>query len=888
MAFLAVLGIVVDVLLAEQALEDYAQTSELHVYLKPLDAFGNLQSPRYANPPPSAAGSLASADSSLVDTVHSAVVSQSGAISILQQTAVPFGRAGSSPVHLHHRNPSKSDAVRKLIEENRLPPPLIPPSLSSSVSIENPYHISPMTSPTSSDGGLHPISISHIGLRRSPSADSLTSMIESSSLFPFPPSVATHDEMIFTPSPTPHDSSPSVREAQGYPPSQQLSTSSETKKTQQQQQQQQQIAVNTLAPAKVTTLATTSTTTTSTSTSSSSQKAAQAETPVTARTTPQTAPQTSSFAVSSSLSSSSSSSSSSFQPPAPSSSTSSASLRDLASAPLSSSSNISAVASNQTADLKPTVSSTGHLLTSSSIQSAAVTRPSSSKSDESAVSSFSSSSSSSSMLPQHQQQQEQQQQQPHSPLRASSHIHPASSLQVPTPSNVYSQYSHNAHHAAPSSSSSSSALLTASVHAPHAIQHDQQLPPESPSNARLSESKAAVIRLRKAYDNVTVNEVLTDPRIQLTPTTHKDVTLEWDTPPKTVLIIKKRQEPGLTELLRAMACWLQQEKGIKVLIEPSVATELPDFEAFTSSDDDTSNYPDIVICLGGDGTVLHANTLFQNSMPPVMAFSLGSLGFLTPFRIRKYKQSISGVLNQCKVTLRSRLFCIVVKHDSNGKECLSRRTVLNEVVVDRGYSPYLSNLECYCDNVPLTNIQADGIIVSSTTGSTAYSLSAGGSMVHPQMPAILFTPICPHSLSFRPLIFPDSVELKIQVPHDSRSTAWASFDGREQTELSRGDFLIIRVSKWPFVWIRESDGVGDWFKSLADCLHWNERRKQKQFGLHTAPQPSSTSSTCSSVPSPPTSSKSRQSSDGASSSSNTTTSSTSNAIATEDSFAHHS
>ena len=119
-------------------------------------------------------------------------------------------------------------------------------------------------------------------------------------------------------------------------------------------------------------------------------------------------------------------------------------------------------------------------------------------------------------------------------------------------------------------------------------------------------------------------------------------------------------------------------------------------------------------------------------------------------------------------------------------------------------------------------------------------------MVHPQMPAILFTPICPHSLSFRPLIFPDSVELKIQVPDDSRSTAWASFDGREQTELHRGDYLIIRVSKWPFVWIRESDGVGDWFKSLADCLHWNDRRKQKPpstlnltpVGLHSARDPS--------------------------------------------------
>lgn len=357
---------------------------------------------------------------------------------------------------------------------------------------------------------------------------------------------------------------------------------------------------------------------------------------------------------------------------------------------------------------------------------------------------------------------------------------------------------------------------------------------EDSSNALpRGDSKAAGIRLKKAYDNVTVSEVLSDPKIQLTPTTHKEITLEWNTPPKTVLIIKKRQEPGITDLLKMMAVWLQEEKNIKVLVEPGVSTELPGFTEF--SVDDASRYPDFVICLGGDGTVLHANTLFQNSMPPLMAFNLGSLGFLTPFRVKRYKQSISGVLSQCRITLRSRLFCVVVKN-VDGKEQVTKRTVLNEVVIDRGYSPYLSNLECFCDNVPITTIQADGIIVSSTTGSTAYSLSAGGSMVHPQVPAILFTPICPHSLSFRPLIFPDSVELKIQIPFDSRSTAWASFDGREQTELHRGDHLIIRVSKWPFVCIRDSDSVSDWFKSLADCLHWNDRRKQKSFNLSAALQ----------------------------------------------------
>ena len=89
-------------------------------------------------------------------------------------------------------------------------------------------------------------------------------------------------------------------------------------------------------------------------------------------------------------------------------------------------------------------------------------------------------------------------------------------------------------------------------------------------------------------------------------------------------------------------------------------------------------------------------------------------------------------------------------------------------------------------------MQADGLTVSTPTGSTAYSLSAGGSLVHPQIPAILITPICPHTLSFRPMLLPDSMELRICVPYNSRSTAWASFDGRGRVELKRKQ----RPSSW--------------------------------------------------------------------------------------------
>jgi NAD+ kinase len=148
--------------------------------------------------------------------------------------------------------------------------------------------------------------------------------------------------------------------------------------------------------------------------------------------------------------------------------------------------------------------------------------------------------------------------------------------------------------------------------------------------------------------------------------------------------------------------------------------------------------------------------------------------------------------------------------------CFSTRPVeqfevLNDLVVDRGPSPFVSLLEIFGDDHHLTTVQADGLTVSTPTGSTAYSLSAGGSLVHPQIPALLLTPICPHTLSFRPMLLPDSMELRICVPYNSRSTAWASFDGRGRVELKQGDHIKITASKYPFPTVCADKQSTDWF-----------------------------------------------------------------------------
>ncbi|SCV71836.1 BQ2448_4530 [Microbotryum intermedium] len=299
---------------------------------------------------------------------------------------------------------------------------------------------------------------------------------------------------------------------------------------------------------------------------------------------------------------------------------------------------------------------------------------------------------------------------------------------------------------------------------------------------------------------------------------------------------------------------------------------------------------DFVITLGGDGTVLYASWLFQHVVPPIIPFALGSLGFLTNFDFSNYACTLNHAINHgIRVNLRMRFTCTVYRAiedetckqrravrsgktggiymsnlskdgweaiesggvdqarerinraDKGGKKmrdkeikCFVTRPaesfeVLNDLVVDRGPSPYVSLLELFGDEHHMTTVQADGLTVSTPTGSTAYSLSAGGSLVHPEIPALLITPICPHTLSFRPMLLPDSMELRICVPYNSRSTAWASFDGRGRVELRQGDHIKVTASQYPFPTVCAENQSTDWFQAISRTLKWNERERQKSF-----------------------------------------------------------
>ncbi|XP_023649389.1 NAD kinase isoform X1 [Paramormyrops kingsleyae] len=339
--------------------------------------------------------------------------------------------------------------------------------------------------------------------------------------------------------------------------------------------------------------------------------------------------------------------------------------------------------------------------------------------------------------------------------------------------------------------------------------------------------------------------------------------LTWNNPPKSVLVIKKIRDASLRRPFKELCIFLTEVKNLivyvekKVLEDPAIASDeslvavKKKFCTFQEDLDDISDRVDFIICLGGDGTLLYASSLFQESVPPVMAFNLGSLGFLTPFNFDTYQSQVTQVIEgNSAIVLRSRLRVKVVRGCSekafaqdamdemglivtNGDTEVARKTmqyqVLNEVVVDRGPSSYLSNVDLFLDGHQITTVQGDGVIVSTPTGSTAYAVAAGASMIHPNVPAIMITPICPHSLSFRPIVVPAGVELKIMLSPDARNTAWVSLDGRKRQEISHGDSITITTSCFPVPSICFRDPVNDWFESLAQCLHWNVRKRQNNL-----------------------------------------------------------
>nr|XP_009785910.1 PREDICTED: NAD kinase 2, chloroplastic-like isoform X1 [Nicotiana sylvestris] len=290
---------------------------------------------------------------------------------------------------------------------------------------------------------------------------------------------------------------------------------------------------------------------------------------------------------------------------------------------------------------------------------------------------------------------------------------------------------------------------------------------------RVQSRRKAEMFLVRTDGYACTREKVTESSLAFTHPSTQQQMLLWKSTPKTVLLLKKLGYE-LMEEAKEVASFLYSQEKMTVLVEPEVHdifARIPGFgfvQTFYSQDtSDLHERVDFVACLGGDGVILHASNIFRGAVPPVISFNLGSLGFLTSHPFEDYKKDLRQVihgnntLDGVYITLRMRLQCEIFR---SGKAMPGKVfDVLNEIVVDRGSNPYLSKIECYEHDRLITKVQGDGVIVATPTGSTAYSTAAGGSMVHPNVPCMLFTPICPHSLSFRPVILPDSARLELKV-----------------------------------------------------------------------------------------------------------------------------
>ncbi|WFD34826.1 NADH kinase [Malassezia cuniculi] len=254
-----------------------------------------------------------------------------------------------------------------------------------------------------------------------------------------------------------------------------------------------------------------------------------------------------------------------------------------------------------------------------------------------------------------------------------------------------------------------------------------------------------------------------------------------------------------------------------------------------------SSKTDFVITLGGDGSILHVSSLFdQSAVPPVLSFSMGTLGFLLPYDIATFPNAIEDVISsRITLLLRMRMSMSLWQEPDqclylDGETSCRQLHFMNEVVLHRGRNSHMTIMDAEVDGEHLTRAVADGLILSTPTGSTAYSLSAGGPIVHPSVATMVLTPISPRSLSFRTILLPSSSQIRISVAPQSRAPAEVSVDGRAVCTLEANQSAHVQMSPYPIPCVNLAPGANarragstklspkdDWIRDINTLLRFN-------------------------------------------------------------------
>ena len=280
-------------------------------------------------------------------------------------------------------------------------------------------------------------------------------------------------------------------------------------------------------------------------------------------------------------------------------------------------------------------------------------------------------------------------------------------------------------------------------------------------------------------------------------------------------IITKITSPHADEVMGKLVPWLTG-RGVKVRMQEDYRG-LADGDSIAVPREHVPDGVDMVLVLGGDGTLLSAARLLEGTNQPILGINLGSLGFLTELGLEEIFGSLERVL-EGEYTIESRVRLEASLHRAG--EQIGHYQVLNDVVINKGALARIIDLETYVDDQKGTNYQADGLIISTPTGSTAYSLAAGGPIIEPTLDVFVISPICPHTLTNRPLVIPGGSRVELCLLSDS-GAVFLTLDGQEGTRLKQGDCVRVRASDKKVNLVRT--GVRNFYDVLSAKLHWGHR-----------------------------------------------------------------
>ncbi|HLX73221.1 MAG TPA: NAD(+)/NADH kinase [Terriglobales bacterium] len=283
---------------------------------------------------------------------------------------------------------------------------------------------------------------------------------------------------------------------------------------------------------------------------------------------------------------------------------------------------------------------------------------------------------------------------------------------------------------------------------------------------------------------------------------------------KSAAIFSKPAKPELAQIVPELLRWFQ-EHDYQVVVDQETAAYTSGVEAVERSAVAGRN-PNFVVVLGGDGTLLAAARAVAKAGIPVLGVNLGSLGFLTEVPLADLYSTLAGMdQNKCGTELRSMLHCQLLR---DGK-CVAQYHALNDVVVNKSAIARLADFDLYIDQDFVSNYKADGLIVATPTGSTAYSLAAGGPILMPSVEGFVITPVSPHALTHRPLVVRDSVEISIVVKA-AEENAFLSVDGQVGMPLLERDRVTCRKSQHKVQLLRMKR---TFFDVLRTKLKWGQR-----------------------------------------------------------------